>query len=326
LLDIMMPGIDGFEVCRRLKADAATAAIPVIFLSALDRTADKVRGLKLGAVDYVSKPFQPEEVIARVKTHLTIHRLGREIQHQRDRLEHELKVVSAVQRGLLPRHLPSVPGLSLSVFYATSRYAGGDYYDLIELPGGRLALLVADAEGHSAPAAVMMAMTCALFRAYPGDFAEVGAVIDHINTHLCKVNETSFVTAVYAVFDPTGRTLHLARAGHPHPIVYRPSEERTIELACEGVLPMGWDRYDRVPENEFDLLPGDRLLFFTDGISERFNPSGDQYGEKRLRVQLQKGALKAPGDLLRGMTEDVERFADGRPAGDDQLLAAVAVD
>ena len=91
LLDIMMPGIDGFEVCRRLKADPATRLIPVIFLSALDDTADKVKGLQLGAVDYVSKPFQPEEVIARVNTHLTLHRLAREVQTQRDRLVHELR-------------------------------------------------------------------------------------------------------------------------------------------------------------------------------------------------------------------------------------------
>ena len=79
LLDIMMPGIDGFEVCRRLKADPATEAIPVIFLAALDDTSDKVKGFAVGAVDYVSKPFQPEEVIARVNTHLTINRLRKRL-------------------------------------------------------------------------------------------------------------------------------------------------------------------------------------------------------------------------------------------------------
>ena len=79
LLDIMMPKIDGFEVCRRLKADSATQEIPVIFLSALGETTDKVYGLNLGAVDYITKPFQPEEVTARVKTHLTIHTLKKDL-------------------------------------------------------------------------------------------------------------------------------------------------------------------------------------------------------------------------------------------------------
>ena len=86
LLDIMMPGIDGFEVCRRLKADPATEAIPVIFLTALDDTKDKVKGFGLGAVDYVSKPFQSEEVIARVNTHLTINRLRKSLAEKNWRL------------------------------------------------------------------------------------------------------------------------------------------------------------------------------------------------------------------------------------------------
>ena len=80
LLDIMMPGIDGFEVCRRLKADPAHHDIPVIFLSALGQTEDKVKGLKLGAVDYITKPFQPEEVIARVDTHLTLRCLQQQLE------------------------------------------------------------------------------------------------------------------------------------------------------------------------------------------------------------------------------------------------------
>ena len=160
LLDIMMPGIDGFEVCRRLKSDKFTEDIPVIFLSALGETESKVKGLQLGAVDYVSKPFQPEEVKARVETHLTIHRLKREVQNQRDQLEHELEVVSEVQRRLLPKQLPEIEGFRLAVHYETSRYAGGDYYDIIKMPENHWGFIVADAEGHSTPAAVLMAMTC----------------------------------------------------------------------------------------------------------------------------------------------------------------------
>ena len=91
LLDIMMPEIDGYEVCRQLKANPATAEIPVIFLSALTETKDKVQGLDLGAVDYVTKPFQPDEVIARVNTHLTIYRLNKKLQEANDLLEERVK-------------------------------------------------------------------------------------------------------------------------------------------------------------------------------------------------------------------------------------------
>ena len=180
LLDIMMPGIDGFEVCRQLKTDKSTSGIPVIFLSALDQTEDKVKGLHLGAVDYVSKPFQPDEIKARVDTHLTIHRLKREVEDQKNQLEHELEVVSDVQRKLLPKQIPQIENLRLAAYYQTSRYAGGDYYDIIELPDQRWGILVADAEGHSAPAAVLMAMTCILFRSYPDAAYRPDEVIDFL--------------------------------------------------------------------------------------------------------------------------------------------------
>jgi sigma-B regulation protein RsbU (phosphoserine phosphatase) len=115
LLDIMMPDIDGYEVCRKLKSNPATADIPVIFLSALVETEDKVKGLQLGAVDYITKPFQPAEVIARVNTHLTIHRLKSEVESQKDKLEHELEVVSEVQRKLLPKKINSSMNLKWSL-------------------------------------------------------------------------------------------------------------------------------------------------------------------------------------------------------------------
>lgn len=326
LLDIMMPGIDGFEVCRRLKANPDTQKIPVIFLSALDETGDKVRGLRLGAVDYVAKPFQPEEVIARVYTHLTIHRLSAEVQQQRDELEHELQVVSQLQRNLLPERLPETGGLKLAVHYETSRYTGGDYYDFAELPDGRLAILVADAEGHSAPATVMMAMTCALFRSCPTCQGEPGQMLSYINENLCKVNKGSFVTAIYAVYDAPSRTLKMARAGNPLPILYRPSERTATELSCEGVLIMGLAPYAEVPVTEVRLQPGDRLLFYTDGVTERFSEKQELYGTGRLLQQIGTADADDPPGILKGIIDDLSRFAGPRPADDDQAMLMMVVE
>nr|WP_320017242.1 SpoIIE family protein phosphatase [uncultured Desulfobacter sp.] len=326
LLDIMMPGIDGFEVCRRLKADPDTQKIPVIFLSALDDTGDKVRGLQLGAVDYVAKPFQPEEVIARVNTHLTIHRLNREVQKQRDELEHELRVVSQLQRNLLPEGLPEVHGLKLAVHYETSRYAGGDYYDFMTLPGDLLAILVADAEGHSAPAAVMMAMTCALFRSCSADLNEPYRVLSFINENLCKVNRESFVTAVYAVYDTAHRTLRIACAGHPLPILYRYSEKTATEIPCDSVMLMGFAPYNDVPVSEVVLYPGDRILFYTDGTTDRFNTSEERYGTNRLLRQFTNAASDDPEAILKEIVDDISEFAGDCAADDDQAMVVIVVD
>ncbi|KPJ77574.1 MAG: chemotaxis protein [Deltaproteobacteria bacterium SG8_13] len=320
LLDIMMPGMDGFEVCRRLKSDPKTADVPVIFLSALSATEDKVQGFALGAVDYVTKPFQPEEVIARVTTHLTIHRLNREIQRRKELLEQELKIVSELQRVLLPKDLPEIGGLQLAVHYETSRYCGGDYYDFVALPDNRWGFLLADAAGHGAPAAVEMAMTCALFRSCPTPPEEPDRLLSYLNDNLCQIYEDSFVTAVYAVFDPGSRLMHIARAGQPPPLIYRASEKTAKELACEGVLPMGIACYDRIPVTRTQLEPGDRLLFYTDGISERTNADGEQYGEARLIDLLQIETTSTPQKRIARIMENVSRFADGKLAEDDQAL------
>jgi len=327
LLDIMMPDIDGYEVCRRLKTDPATADIPVIFLSALVETEDKVKGLHLGAVDYITKPFQPDEVIARVNTHLTIHRLKREVESQKDQLEHELEVVSEVQRKLLPKKLPEIDGFKLAAHYETSRYAGGDYYDIIQIPDNRWGFLIADAEGHSAPAAVLMAMTCALFRAYPNSPNDPAAVLHYLNEHLCKVADPSFMTALYAVYDSGRQTMRIARAGQPLPMVYQAEAQKAYELDCPGVYPLGIEPYGiEIPVTEVKLTAGDRFLIYTDGLSERFNVAGDTYGEERLLKPLAADNATAPQDVIAAIMADVEQFAGNHPADDDQALLLGIVD
>jgi sigma-B regulation protein RsbU (phosphoserine phosphatase) len=222
--------------------------------------------------------------------------------------------------------LPSVRGLQLAVHYDTSRYAGGDYYDVVELSDGRCGLLVADSEGHSAPATVMMAMTCALFRSCPDLHDQPEKALDFINTNLCKVNKKSFVTALYAVYDGNRRILRVARAGHPLPILFRPSEGKAREVPCDGVFMMGFDPYDQIPVTEIILGPGDRLLLYTDGVSERFNSEKQPYGEERLCRQMERPGSGDPRELLKGIVQDLEGFAGEHPADDDQALLLVTFD
>ena len=325
LLDIIMPGIDGFEVCRRLKADPDTREAPVIFLSALDETEDKIRGLQLGAVDYIAKPFQPEEVTARVKTHLMVHRLTREVQMQRDELEHELQVVSQLQRTLLPKNLPRARDVELAVHYDTSRYAGGDYYDVVSPADDMLGILVADAEGHSAPATVLMAMTCTLFRSCTIGLDQPDKILSHLNENLCKVNMDSYVTAIYAVYDARSRKLTMARAGHPPPILYRLSDKAAVELPCEGVTLMGFRPFSGVPVTQATLQPGDHLLFYTDGVTDRVNENGAFYGIDRLLAQFSADLPEAPEAILKGIEADLFQFANGCPAADDQAMVIMVV-
>ncbi len=326
LLDIMMPDIDGYEVCRRLKENCATSDVPVIFLSALGDTKDKVMGLDLGAVDYITKPFQPEEVIARVNTHLTIHSLRRQLQEKHDELEHELQLVAQTQRSLLPKSLPNIPGLKLAPYYQTSRYAGGDYYDILELPGNCWGLIMADAAGHSTEAAVMMAMTCALLRSYPGIANDPAAVLNHLNEHLCRLEDRLFMTALYVVYHAEHRTLLFSSAGHMAPLLFRPGDGEAIELPCQRVFPMAVEAYEEVPVNQIQLQSQDRIMLYTDGLSERFNPFHEPYGTERLCRQLARECSGKPQEILDLIVEDLDRFAANVPAEDDQAILIAFVE
>jgi len=327
LLDILMPGMDGFEVCQRLRSDPATGDVPIIFLSALDELQDRVRGLEIGAVDYISKPFRLEEVIARVNTHLTISDLQKKLQRQRDELEKELQQVAEAQRTLLPKELPKIPGLQLAVSYETSRYAGGDLYDILPLAGSRWGILVADVEGHSTQAAVLMAMSCALLRSFPGDGGDPVEVLDYLNTQLCKVSDSRMVTALYAVYDANSRSLQLARAGHLQPLLYR-SSLGVREIFCEVIFPLGLKSYagEQIPVEEIRLQSGDQLLFYTDGLIERFDYEGQMYGIERLSEQLARITGVTAQEKLQNIYHDVASFVAGRPAEDDQTLLLAVVD
>jgi sigma-B regulation protein RsbU (phosphoserine phosphatase) len=326
LLDIMMPGIDGYEVCRQLKADPLTYDIPVIFLSALGETKDKVQGLDLGAVDYVTKPFQPDEVIARVNTHLTIYRLKREVQAKHDELEDELQSVAEEQRKLLPSRLPEIEGLKLGVHYETSRYAGGDYYDIIELPDNQWGFIMADAAGHSTSAAVLVAMTCALFRSYPEPPTDPARLLLDINEHMCSLSNNSFLTALYMVYDAESHNLRLARAGHPPPVLYRPQDAKAVELECKGVWPLAIEPYGNVPLTETTLQSGDHLMLYTDGITERFSPDGECYEVERLCEQFSRDSGDDPRKIISSLMDDVNRFAGGLPPNDDQAVLIMVVE
>jgi len=328
LLDIMMPGMDGFEVCHRLRMNSETMGIPVIFLSGLDDLKDRVRGLEEGAVDFIGKPFRLEEVIARVNTHLTISQLNKEVKRQRDELERELQQVADAQRSLLLKDLPEISGFQLAVFYETSRYAGGDLFDVLPLPDNRWGLLVADAEGHSTPAAVLMAICCTLVRSYHGDASDPAGVLNYLNHYLCKFSGSRMVTALYAVYDAERRSLRMSQAGHLPPLLYRPATGRVEEITSEGVYPLGLKPYEAgsVRVEEIALQRGDQLLFYTDGLVDRFNPQEKMYGIDRLKNLFSSGLAESPQEILHEISADVNRFAAGRPADDDQTMLLAILD
>jgi sigma-B regulation protein RsbU (phosphoserine phosphatase) len=327
LLDVLMPGMGGFDVCRALKADPAMRSAPIIFLSALGDVSDKVAGLSLGAVDYVTKPIQPEEVLARVDAHLSRHRLERELRKAYERLDRELEGAAGMQRLILPRVLPGAEGARFAAHYRTCRHAGGDYYYVIPLPDGRYGVLVLDVSGHGAPAAIVMAIMRTLVHTYPGVPDHPESVFRRLHDHFTFLRDTPvYATAVYAVVDPRGRRVHLASAGHPLPLRFRAGCGVT-PLDCDSTTPLLLlTEREEVSATEHQLAPGDRLLFYTDGVTDRESPDGDHYDVARLADAFARHGAHPTEGALAGIVYDVETFAQGAEPQDDNTLVMLGVE
>lgn len=325
LLDVMMPDVDGFEVCRAIKAQPETSDTIVIFLSALGEVKDKVAGLKLGAVDYVTKPIQAEEVLARVSSHLARQYLERELRSSRDRLDRELEGAAGMQRRILPPAMPVHPQVRFAAYYRTSRHAGGDYYDVLDLGGGCYGLMVSDVSGHGAPAAIVMAMIRAVLHTHPSP-DDPPAVLQHLNRHFQYLWETAmFATAVYAVLDAGRRRLRISVAGHPPPLVVREGR-RVEELTIDGVSALLFGELGDVPSTEVPLQPGDRILLYTDGTTDRQATDGTMFDLERLMASLHRGRSLEPAALVQYLVDDLDAFAGAQEPEDDQTLLLVGIE
>ncbi|MFO0911144.1 MAG: PP2C family protein-serine/threonine phosphatase [Isosphaeraceae bacterium] len=243
-------------------------------------------------------------------------------------VERELKVVADLQRSLLPRVLPEIPGLTLAASYQTSRWAGGDYYDVFALPDNRWGLMIADVSGHGTPAAVMMAVTHSIAHTYPGNPEEPSALLAYLNHHLTSrytADVEAFVTAFYGIYDPAKRTLTYASAGHNPPRLKRCKDGAVIALDAVGSVPLGL--FDDVvyDQETLQLQPGDKIVFYTDGITEATDPSGrEQFGTGRLDESLAHCHLDADG-LIQTMLAAVKEFTGGTAPADDQTLLVAKV-
>lgn len=325
LLDVLMPGMGGFDVCRALKRDDTLHRSPVIFLSALGEVTDKVAGLSLGAVDYITKPIQPEEVLARVDVHLTRHLLERELRRAHERLNRELTRAAEMQRLILPRRLPQTPYLQFAAHYQTSRYAGGDYYDVVPLGEDRLGVVTLDVSGHGAPAAIVMAMMRTLVHTYRGPSDAPGAMLRHLHDHFHFLGETSvYATAAYAIVDARGGWIRLASAGHPLPLRFRPGAG-VAPLSCQAVTPLLLRSVGDVPHTEHALEPGDRILFYTDGVTDREAPSGACYDATELARALAHAGTAPVESAVASIVTDMEVFAAGAEPPDDNTLLLMGV-
>ena len=328
LLDIRMPDLNGYQVCERLKAESRTQDIPIIFISALDAVQDKVKAFTVGGVDYITKPFHIEEVLARVETHLALRKLQEQLEIANQKMAQELALAGEVQEGFFPQDLPDIAGWQLSMKMKSARETSGDFFDVIPLPRGYYGILMADVVDKGVAAALFMALSWSLIRTYATDFpSHPELVLTSVNQRILEdTSAQQFVTVFYAVLDPaTGRFVY-ANAGHSPPMVFNSQNGELLQrLECTG-KPLGLFEDEVWEQGEVEISPGDIVVVYTDGVSEAQNEQQEFFDEAGLVASV-KHHLGAPAvDISHGILSDVEEFIADSPQVDDIGIAVLMRD
>lgn len=335
LLDIMMPIMDGFTVLQKAKADAAIRDIPIIVISANNDLQSMVKGIQLGAEDYLPKPFEPTLLQARIQSSLEKKRL-RDLQDlYLKSLEREFNIARDIQKEFLPAQLPEVPGWEIASYFKAAKEVAGDFYDAFLLPDGKLAFLVADVCGKGIGAALFMTLFRSLIHAAsttdqlsPSEkriFTPSERLLHAIsltNNYVAETHETAsmFATVFIGILDPGNGNLFYINCGNDAALIADKSGKVHTELRPTGPA-VGAIAQAKFAVKEIVLGQNDTLLAFTDGIPDTLNINGDFFGNERLRAYLSNNPTAT--NLLNNIQLGLTKFIGEAEQFDDITLLAL---
>ncbi len=270
------------EALRALKEAGVKLAIPLVSQGELIGVLNL--GARLSEQEYSSDDRRLLDNLAgQAAPALRVGQLVREQEAEaatRQRYEQELEVARLIQSHFLPKTLPDLPGWQIAAYYRPARQVGGDFYDVIPLPDGRVGFVVGDVTDKGVPAALVMSATRSLMRAAAQRLIEPGEVLERVNEQLCPdMPEKMFVTCLYGVLEPTTGHLRFANAGHDLP--YVKTAHGVVELRARG-MPLGLMTGMPYEEKEITLEPGESVLLHSDGVVEAHDPDRQMFGFPRL--------------------------------------------
>ncbi len=329
LTDYEMPELDGVGFCHAVKQDKDLRAIPVLMLTTLGEIKNRIAGLEAGADDYIQKPKGPDEfreLCARLKAHLRLADLNREVTERNRQLEaahkkmsFELDLARKVQFALMPRPPKPRGVLRAAVRYKPANELGGDVYDFYRLDNNRLGILVADVSGHGVNSAMLSGMVKALAAPLSLAVMEPGELLAGLDSAAEQYfPEGYFCTAFYLIADEETGLVRYAGVGHPPAIIVGPKGPRTL-VSNPGMLGIGM--VDGTAGSVDRICEGESLVIYTDGLTDAMDPSDVLFGEDRLKTVLQSYHGADPSEILSQVDRAIaEHTSPGRPADDINII------
>src|SRR5271165_3115912 len=317
LLDVMMPGMDGYEVCARLKANAETEEIPVIFLTGKTESEDETRGFEVGAVDYIHKPFSPSVVRARVQTHLTLRGIRQQLANQLLAIQKELALAREIQLSIMPKRIPRIQGLDIAARYSPMTSVAGDFYDFIPVDDKHLGVFIADVSGHGVPAALVASMLKIALASQTPNASDPAKVLTGLNQALCGKFQGHYVTAAYMYIDLEKNTIRYAGAAHPPMLLGNGAPGGTREVIENGLF-IGMFPDATYNSIEVPVAPGDRAVLCTDGIPETSNAAEEQFGQERIQQFMETSAAPSSDQFCDDFLAELLRWSERPPDAEQE--------
>ncbi|MBF0273834.1 MAG: response regulator [Nitrospinae bacterium] len=343
LLDYRMPVMDGLETCKRIKENKLYRQIPVIIVTSSLNKNLVIQAIKTGAEDYLAKPFDSDELIARIESHIKnytlINQLNKEIQARKvierklidrnnelkslyKKINHQLKETGELQQKLLPEKILTSERFKIDVVYQPCYQSGGDYYDFFKIGNDYSCFLIADVSGHGASATIIMTNVRNYIHLLLNEATSPGMALRVLNGVLCEHSvNTHYLTMFYSIYDHKKNTLTYASAGHFPPMFYKKKENTVSYLNSYDGTPLVLFDDDDFPELTVDIEEGDMVLLYTDGYHESTNSKGEYLSLSRMQDVFHKSIDKK--NILDSMMSFNKTFLDEGNSGDDIALMLV---
>lgn len=340
LLDVEMPKKNGYEACKIIKKDHRTKDIPIVFLSGRAGASDKIRGLELGASDYIAKPFDKGEVIARVRAQLEIRRLtkslivaNKQLTERQKTLDEDLKAAAQIQKSLIPKAPPAADGFDFAWRFMPCERIGGDLFNIHRLDESHLAIYVVDVCGHGVPSAMVTVSVSQTMLPGSGTImtreenseenriVNPTEVLNILDREYPMDRFDKFFTISYIILNTDNGLIRYSSAAHPMPVLVRARGE--IELLDRGGTVIGMGDMMPFRGGEKKMRRGDRLIIYTDGVVEYENPAGEFYGEERFYHELVKHRKDPLNTYCKRIIDSVTAFGGGCGMHDDITLLAL---
>jgi sigma-B regulation protein RsbU (phosphoserine phosphatase) len=310
-------GLEGLDLLSRIKA--TDGVVPIVVMTAWGSVELAVEAMHRGVGDFVLKPWNNTQLLEVLRTQLE---QGASRRRQLQAEEREREDVEAVQRGFLPKEIPQMEGFEISGAWLPARVVGGDYFDVHAFSEKKLGMSIADVSGKGMSAALLMSNLQAALKATASEQASPEELCGKVNRIICdNISRDRFITAFYGLLDSTSNRLVFTNAGHNSPILAR-RDGSSLRLG-EGGVPLGLFPDWKYEKGEVRLAAGDRLVLFTDGVTEVNSADGEEFGEDRLVEVLLENRHLSAGELQERILAKVDKFSGGR-FEDDATLVVVA--